>query len=158
MSMTPCDPGHSCDLNNLCAPKICPLNSYQDASGALTCKSCPSAPQGSVSCGGNDVPNRRSLKAVRGDEAIVVRESADVTASGFKVTDKQDVTVLDAGMYAAASFAILLISGVAARKLFITSGLKSASDYGTDAAGNSEISIKGVDGDDGLDNVRKRKT
>ncbi len=151
--MAQCEKGHSCDTDNLCSPNICPPLTYQDAEGATTCKPCASATgEGSIDC----PMLRRSLKAFQGEEAVVGK-SAAVTADhgGLKLSVKQDVTVLDAGLYAAASFAILLISGVAARKLFITSGLKSVSSV--ESSDNNEISIKGADSDDGQDNVRKRK-
>ncbi len=115
--------------------------------------------QGSTTCS-RETPNQRSLKAFLGERTNVLGESAAITAGDAQVTerlDEQAVIVLDAGIYATASFVILLISGVAARKLFITSGLKSASDHGVGAVEKNAVKIKGAYGDDGLDNFRKRK-
>ncbi len=107
----------------------------------------------SQSCG-IDSQNRRSLKEFRGDHAVV-REAGARSILNMQSDKQAEVNMVDAGMYAAASFAILLISGVAARKLFTSTGLNKG-EFGGDSA-SKDVSLKGSDGDDGLDNVRKRR-
>jgi len=109
--------------------------------------SCGQAEDDDVSQG------RRSLQEFRGEDAFVRDVGAQLINA--RSEKQQEVNMVDAGMYAAASFAILLISGVAARKLFISSGLK-AGEFGSQVA-SEDVSIKGADGDDGLDNVRRRR-
>ena len=120
----PCPAGSFCHIGSY-QPTPCPAGFYCKP-GASVKTLCP---QGSfcpakASSPSSGTASHRSSQEFRADETVrKVGEKAEAKA-------RSDVSALDAGMYAAASFATLIISGVAARQIYKSTGLKSMADSG----------------------------
>ena len=110
-----------------CATGTCPVTAIgvfciesgnSDNFKVCGCKDTPGS--ASLSCG-IESQGRRSLKEFRGSEIVQAENDFSVLASH---STEERVDVMEAGLFAATSFAVLLISGFTVRTLIVKSGLK----------------------------------
>jgi hypothetical protein len=112
-SLTRCPAGHFCPSNGTCDPTPCERGTYSHNEGRRACTPCPAgfttAGTGAISAGDCSVPalpaGRRSLT----DPAAAEGGSAEAAAAGAAGRGPLKL--------AAASFVVLLLSGVALRRM-----------------------------------------